>query len=414
MLSPSKYCPRTFEIIDTSLREGLQSPLLDDVGKYNLSPGERVDLALGLMRYGVRFLEVFSPVVNEKEEGNLALLMRGRDNFYAETGQAVFILAHVRCHPQDVELAINAGVDGLNLYMGTSEESQNFGHGKKIEEIIKVVRPLLEEIRRNHPHLLLRFSGEDAFRTPLVDLYAVYDAVVDLVDRLGTPDTVGIATPGEVETRVTALRTRYPQIPLEGHFHNDRGYALINAVTAVKAGMHYLQTSVLGLGERSGITSLTGLLCNLYLEDPNLIDNFHLEQSYSLNVFLSSILGIQVPTTEPVSLTNRTHSAGPHTAAVIKNSSTYEGHDLSLFGVNERRLLLGPLSGRHIIKYYLTHVLNFVEVTDEIANDIAAEFKQRTGEIQNGKTPTKFLEEIAVNHKLARLSKPVSHQENLG
>lgn len=384
------------------------------MGKYNLSPGERVDLALGLMRYGVRFLEVFSPVVNEKEEGNLALLMRGRDNFYAETGQPVFILAHVRCHPQDVELAINAGVDGLNLYMGTSEESQNFGHGKKIEEIIKVVRPLLEDIRRNHPNLLLRFSGEDAFRTPLEDLYAVYDAVVDLVDRLGTPDTVGIATPEEVEVRVTALRTRYPQIPLEGHFHNDRGYALINAVTAVKAGMHYLQTSVLGLGERSGITSLTGLLCNLYLENPGLVDSFHLEQSYSLNVFISSILGIQVPTTEPVSLTNRTHSAGPHTSAVIKNSSTYEGHDLSIFGVNERRLLLGPLSGRHIIKYYLTHVLNFVEVTDEIANDIAAEFKRRTGEIQNGKTPTQLLEEIAVNRQLARLSKPVSHEENLG
>ncbi|MDP2874482.1 MAG: pyruvate carboxyltransferase, partial [bacterium] len=138
------------------------------------------------------------------------------------------------------------------------------------------------------------------------------------------------------------------------------------------------------------------------------------EQSYSLNVFLSSILGIQVPTTEPVSLTNRTHSAGPHTSAVIKNSCTYEGHDLSLFGVTERRLLLGPLSGRHIIKYYLTHVLNFVEVTDEIANDIAVEFKRRTGEIQNGKTPTKFLEEIAVNRQLARLSKPVSHEENLG
>jgi len=414
MITAKKYNPRNFEIIDTSLREGLQSPLFDDIGKYNLSPGERVDLGLGLMRYGVRFLEVFSPVVNEKEEGNLSLLIKGRDNFCKETETPVFILAHARCHPSDVELAIKAGVDGLNLYMGTSEESQNFGHGKKIDEIIKTVRPLIQDLRKNYPNLLLRFSGEDAFRTPIEDLCEVYDSVVDLIDRLGTPDTVGTATPAQVEARVTALRKRYPHVPLEGHFHNDRGYALINAVTAVKAGMQYIQTSVLGIGERSGITSLTGLLCNLYLEDPNIIDGFHLEQSYSLNVFLSSILGIQVPTTEPVSLTNRTHSAGPHTSAVIKNSSAYEGHDLSIFGVNERRLLLGPLSGRHIIKYYLTNVLNFVDVTDEIANEIAAEFKQRTGEIHNGKTPTRFLEEIAATRKLAKLSKPVSHQENLG
>ncbi|MFA4827331.1 MAG: pyruvate carboxyltransferase [Candidatus Shapirobacteria bacterium] len=402
-----------FQITDTSLREGLQSPLWDDVGKYHLSSTERIELALSLMKYGVRFLEVFSPIVNEKEADNLALLIKERDKFCQKTGQPVSILAHVRCHPSDVEIAIKAGVDGLNLYMGTSEESQNFGHGKKIDEIIKTVRPLLEDIRRNYPQLLLRFSGEDAFRTPIGDLCKVYDSVVEFVDRFGTPDTVGTATPAEVSTRVKALRKRYPQTPLEGHFHNDRGYALINAVTAVKAGMQHIQTTVLGIGERSGITSLTGLLCNLYLDNPVSTSNFHLDQSYSLNVLLASMLGIQVPITEPVSLTNRTHSAGPHTSAVIKNSGAYEGHDLSVFGVNERRLLLGPLSGRHIIKYYLTNVLNYTDVTDEIANDIAAEFKQKTEEIKNGKTPTQFLKDIAANHHLARLSKPVSHQENL-
>lgn len=413
MQNPRKYVPRAFEIIDTSLREGLQSPLLDDVGKYNLSSEERIDLALAQMKYGVRFFEVFSPVVNEKEGSYLSDLIKARNSFFKETKKPSFILAHVRCHPADIEQAVDAGVDGLNLYIGTSEEIKKFGHGKEIDEVIKIIRPLLKKLRKNYPDLLLRFSGEDAFRTPIKDLFEVYDSVIDYIDRLGTPDTVGIASPEKVTERVTALRKRYPKTPLEGHFHNDRGYALVNAVTAVKAGMQYIQTTVLGIGERSGITSLTGLLCNLYLENQKFASGFEIGQSYSLNVLLSSILGIQVSTTEPVSLTNRTHSAGPHTSAVIKNSSAYEGHDLSLFGVNERRLLLGPLSGRHIIKYYLTNVLNYVEVTDEIANDIANEFKKRTGEIINGKTPTQFLEEIAQSFKLAKLSKPVSHEENL-
>jgi len=413
MFNPKKYSPRAFEIIDVSLREGLQSPLLDDIGKYNLSSEERIDLAIAQMKYGVRFFEVFSPIVNEKEGKYLADLIKARNTFCKETKKPVFILSHARCHPSDIEQAIKAGVDGLNLYIGTSEEIKKFGHGKKTSEVIKIVRPLLKNLRKNYPNLLLRFSGEDAFRTPLKDLFAVYDSIIEFVDRLGTPDTVGVANPEKVIERVTALRKRYPKTPLEGHFHNDRGYALVNAVTAVKAGMQYIQTSVLGIGERSGVTSLTGLLCNLYLENPKLTNSFNLEQSYSLNVLFSSILGIQVSTTEPVSLTNRTHSAGPHTSAVIKNSSTYEGHDLSLFGVTERRLLLGPLSGRHIIKYYLTHVLNYVEVTDERANDIATEFKKRTGKIKNGKTPTILLEEVARSFKLAKLSKPVSHEENL-
>jgi len=413
MFNPKNYSPRGFEIIDVSLREGLQSPLLDDVGKYNLSSEERSDLAVAQMKYGVRFFEVFSPVVNEKEGGYLSDLIKARNNFCKETKEPVFILAHARCHPADIEEAIKAGVDGLNLYIGTSEEIKKYGHGKKINEIIKIVKPLLKSLRKNYPNLLLRFSGEDAFRTPIEELFKVYDSIVEFIDRLGTPDTVGVANPEKVIERVTALRKRYPKTPLEGHFHNDRGYALVNAITAVKAGMQYIQTSVLGIGERSGVTSLTGLLCNLYLENPKLTSGFNLKESYSLNVFLSSILGIQVSTTEPVSLTNRTHSAGPHTSAVIKNSSTYEGYDLSLFGVTERRLLLGPLSGRHIIKYYLTHVLNYVEVTDETANDIATEFKKRTGRIKNGRTPTQLLGEIAKGFKLAKLSKPVSHEENL-
>lgn len=413
MINPRKYIPRDFEIIDTSLREGLQSPLLDDVGKYNLSLEERIDLAIAQMKYGIRFFEVFSPVVNEKEGNCLSALIEARNAFCKQTKEPSFILAHVRCHPVDIQRAVDAGVDGLNLYIGTSEEIKKSGHGKKIGEIIDTARPLLKDIRKNYPNLLLRFSGEDAFRTPVKDLFEIYDSIIEFVDRLGTPDTVGVANPEKVAQRVTLLKKRYPKTPLEGHFHNDRGYSLINAVTAVRLGVQYIQTTVLGIGERSGISSLTGLLCNLYLENPKLAVNFNIEQSYSLNVLLSSILGIQVFTTEPVSLTNRTHSAGPHTSAVIKNSSAYEGYDLSIFGVNERRLLLGPLSGRHIIKYYLINVLNYVDVTDETANDISAEFKKRTGEIKNGKTPTQFLEEIAGEFKLAKLSKPISHKENL-
>jgi len=233
MFNPKNYSPRGFEIIDVSLREGLQSPLLDDVGKYNLSSEERSDLAVAQMKYGVRFFEVFSPVVNEKEGGYLSDLIKARNNFCKETKEPVFILAHARCHPADIEEAIKAGVDGLNLYIGTSEEIKKYGHGKKINEIIKIVKPLLKSLRKNYPNLLLRFSGEDAFRTPIEELFKVYDSIVEFIDRLGTPDTVGVANPEKVIERVTALRKRYPKTPLEGHFHNDRGYALVNAVTAV-------------------------------------------------------------------------------------------------------------------------------------------------------------------------------------
>ena len=66
-----------------------------------------------------------------------------------------------------------------------------------------------------------------------------------------------------------------------------------------------------------------------------------------------------VPSKEPVSLTNRTHTAGVHQNAVLNDASTYEAHPLDLFGVSETEILLGPLSGWNIIHYFLKEIRYF-------------------------------------------------------
>ena len=409
-----KRMQRPVEVIDTSLRDGLQSPMWDDTGTFYPSRADKIAITNSLIKYGVGFIEVFSPIVNGREKEDLGMVIAARDQIAESSGEPpVAILAHVRCHPKDVEQALKYKVDGLNLYMGTSEVSQAVNHRNGVEEIVGGARPLLEDLRRNHPHLNLRFSGEDAFRTQISDLYAVYDPIAESVDRFGTPDTVGIATPDKVSERVHQLRERYPRVDLEGHFHNDRGLALINTLTAIHAGMKYIDTSILGLAERSGITSLTALIFNLFLEDAALVKGYDYALSYPLNVLMADILKMQVPTSEPVSLTNRTHSAGVHTNAVTKNSASYEAHGLERFGVTEQRLLLNPLSGRHLIRYYLINILNFVNITDEQVNEITQEFKDNTQSISRGNTPQHLLEEIASSHGLSRLHKQASHIENM-
>jgi homocitrate synthase len=306
-----------------------------------------------------------------------------------------FLLAHVRCHPADIEAAIAAGADGLNMYIGTSDASLRDKHGLSIEEIARRARDLIEDVRRNHPDLVIRFSGEDAFRTREEDLCRVYDQVAESVDRFGTPDTVGVATPVAVAQRVAALRERYPRVALEGHFHDDRGFALVNALEAVKAGMQYLQTTLLGIGERSGITSMTALLFNLVIErEYDKLDGYHLRGSYPINVLMADKLRKLVPSKEPVSLTNRTHAAGVHGKAMINSRSTYEAHPLDQFGVTESEILLGPLSGWNIVHYFLKDICGFA--LDEVtAKAIAADFKKRVYEIGHGASPATLLIAIA-------------------
>lgn len=407
------YQPRALEIIDTTLREGSQTSLLHDHYKYFFNQSDKMEIARALIVYGVKFIELFAPIVSPQERDDFAAIKAVRDELIMQKGYT-FLLAHVRCHSDDVASAIEAGADGLNFYIGLSEASRTYNHGKDFDDIIRRARSLLEEVRKYHPDLILRFSGEDAFRTPEPHLFRVYDEIVPYVDRLGAPDTVGVAVPTAVTHRLKVLRERYPQMDFEGHFHDDRGFALVNALEAVKGGMRYLNTTLLGIGERSGITSMTALLFNLYIDKVyDCLEGYHLRGSYPINVMFASKLKKLVPSKEPVSLTNRTHTAGVHQKAVLQHSSTYEAFPLDQFGVSESEVLLGPLSGWNIIHYFLKEI-KYYNVDEGTSRQIAAVFKERVYNIGPHDSPTEILIDIAENQfGLSHLSIPGRFKDNI-
>jgi homocitrate synthase len=394
----AEHAPQFKGVIDTTLRDGQQSPLLFDTHTYRFDVESKMSILKGLTELGVKDIEFFSPVVSETEGADFAVLK----DFVKSEHPDVRLLAHCRTHPDDIDAALKAGFDGLNLYMGVSPEAQAHNHGLLMPEIVRRVRGTIESIRKTHPDLYVRFSGEDCFRTGLDDVYNVYDEVADSVNTFGMPDTVGIAKPDTVRSRIHALKERYPNVDLECHFHNDRGYSLINSVTAVLNGASYIDTSVWGLAERSGITSVTGLLFNLFQEDPAFCKDFNLEVCYPLNALMGSILNMQVPSTEPVSVTNRTHTAGVHTNAVLKSSSAYEAMDLTRFGVTKNQLLLGPLSGWNLIHYYLREFHNY-DLTKDQAREITSHFKKQSGRINRNQNPESILLEIVEDYPIQKV-----------
>jgi homocitrate synthase len=409
----SRYIPRELEIIDTTLREGAQTSLLHDHYKYFFNLQDKMEIVRALIIYGVKFIELFAPVVSPQEREDLEAIRSVRDGLVTQKGYT-FLLAHVRCHPTDVESAIEANFDGLNFYFGTSLQARRSGHGKELDEIAHQARSLIEQVRRDHPHLILRFSGEDAFRTREEELFRVYDEIAPLVHRLGTPDTVGVATPASVVRRLQVLRQRYPDVDLEGHFHDDRGFALVNALEATKAGMRYINTTLLGVGERSGITSMTALLFNLFIDrEYDKLEGYHLRGSYPINVMMASKLKKLVPSKEPVCLTNRTHTAGVHQKAVISEGATYEAHPLDQFGVSESEILLGPLSGWNVVYYFLKEIKYF-QVDAATAREIARVFKERVYDIGPDESPAQVLVDIAEKEfMLGRLEIPRPYRDTV-
>jgi len=388
------------DFIDVTLREGQQSPLLFDTFTYRFSLNDKKQILKALIELGISHFEFFSPVVSDTERSDF---LRLKNYIRSISPRKIFLLAHCRCNLNDILEALKYGFDGLNLYMGISKSSQEV-YGKNKKEIINLIKDTITFVRKRFQSVYLRFSIEDGFRTSLKDIFIVYDQIAKYVDTLGLPDTTGIATPKDVKKRIRLLRKRYPKLNVECHFHNDRGYSMINAMTAIEEGIEYLDSSIWGLGERSGISSITGVLLNLYYIHKDIEKKYKIELCYPLNVLMGSILNMQVPYTEPISLTNRTHIAGVHQDAILKNKEKYEAHPLEKFGVTSRQLLLGPLSGWHQIYYYLKEIKNF-KIDEEVAKEITQIFKRKMGTVKN-KKPEDVLEEVIKNYSFTKIELP--------
>ena len=326
---------RSLAILDSTLREGEQFTS----AFFDLE--QRLKIARLLDAVGVTFIEVPSPVVSSETRRTVHAL--------CELGLRAHVVAHVRCVEADVQAALDTPVFGLNLFYGTSAELRAFSHGRGIEQMLGDAVPLIRLIRSTGRYV--RFSAEDAFRSDLVDLLTVFDAVVDAgVQRIGLPDTVGIAAPRQVEQLVRLCAERYPQVGIEFHGHNDTGCAIANTVAALEGGADCLDVTVMGIGERNGIASLSGLIAQLYIHHPELLEAYDLTQLIQLDRFVSECLNLPIPFNMPITAPGAfTHKAGVHIKAVLRNPRSYEVLVPTDFGLMRSIDVGSRITGRNAV-----------------------------------------------------------------
>src|SRR6266487_4830184 len=326
---------RSLAILDSTLREGEQFT------NAFFTLDQRLQFARLLYSVGVEFIEVPSPVVSPD--------IRQAVQSLCQLDLSAHIVAHVRCVEADVQAALDTPVFGLNLFYGTSAELRTFSHGRRIDRMLTEIIPLIQLIRSAGRYV--RFSAEDAFRSDLVDLLTVFDAVVDAgVHRIGLPDTVGIATPRQVEQLVRLCTERYPQVGIEFHGHNDTGCALANTFAALEGGADCLDVTVLGIGERNGIASLSGLIAQLYIHHQDLLEAYELTKLAPLDRFVSECLDLPIPFNMPITAPGAfTHRAGVHTKAVLRNPRSYEVLTPTDFGLMRHIDIGSRITGRYAI-----------------------------------------------------------------
>ena len=140
----------------------------------------------------------------------------------------------------DARIAVETGVDGVDVVIGTSSFLREFSHGKDMTYITKAAIEVINFVKSKG--IEVRFSTEDSFRSDLVDLLSIYQTVDKIgVNRVGIADTVGCANPRQVYELVRTLRG-VVACDIEIHLHNDTGMAIANAYTALEAGATHIDT----------------------------------------------------------------------------------------------------------------------------------------------------------------------------
>ena len=180
------------------------------------------------------------------------------------------------------------------MCIGTSPHLMQHSHGKDMTYIAAEAKKIIEYVKSHK--IEIRFSGEDSFRSDFTEILKLYTLVDRLgADRVGIADTVGGATPLEVFKKVDTLRN-VVSCDIETHFHNDTGCAIANAYVALEAGATHIDTSVLGVGERNGITPLGGLLACLISKDREyILSKYKIENLNYLEHLVARTVEVEIP-----------------------------------------------------------------------------------------------------------------------
>ncbi|MES3019303.1 MAG: alpha-isopropylmalate synthase regulatory domain-containing protein [Bacteroidota bacterium] len=166
------------------------------------------------------------------------------------------------------------------------------------------------------------------------------------IKRVLLPDTLGVLTPAETFDFISAIRTRYPNMHVDFHAHNDYDLGTANVLEAVKAGANGLHVTVNGMGERAGNVSMSSAVAAIYDFIPEVEIGVKESFIYTVSKLVESFSGIRIPANKPIVGENVfTQTAGIHADGDNKNNLYFNDLLPERFG-RKRTYALGKTSGK--------------------------------------------------------------------
>lgn len=328
-----KSLPRRVKILDTTLRDGEQTP------NVALSIDDKIKIAQALDDIGVDIIEAGFPIASEWEKTAVSKI--------AKLGLSSEVLGLSRSNKDDIDAVIDCDTKSIHLFIATSDiHLKNKLKITRDEAIEKAIWAI--DYARSHG-LTVEFSPEDATRSDLEFLKKFIKAVQEAkADRIDIPDTVGIMIPQAMGQLITELKS-ICNLPLAVHCHDDFGLSVSNSLAAVMAGVEEVHCTINGLGERAGNAALEEIAVGLRTFF-GIETNIDLKKLPHISRLVSRLTGVPVQPNKAIVGDNAfAHESGIHVHGVLGESFTYEAIAPETVG-KERALIVGKHTGTHAVE----------------------------------------------------------------
>jgi hydroxymethylglutaryl-CoA lyase len=203
-----------------------------------------------------------------------------------------------------LDRAVAAGVAEVAVFAASSETFSRKNINQGIDESLETYREVCDRAiaggLRVRGYLSTAFGCPYEGEVPPARVAEVAERLAALgVFEVAISDTIGIAHPGQVPRVLDAVLARLPVDRVALHFHDTRGTALANVLTALPYGVSTFDASAGGLG---GCPYAPGAAGNLATDDLlYMLDGLGIETGVSLprlsaaSAFISSKLDHPLP-----------------------------------------------------------------------------------------------------------------------
>ena len=343
---------RKIDILDTTLRDGEQSP------GCSMNTQEKVIVARELLRMGVDVIEAGFPVSSPGD-------FRAVSEIGSIAGEQAIVAAFSRAVDSDIAAAADALktaerpriITGIGVSPIHMEEKLRMSEDEVLERAAHAVayaKSLVDDVQ---------FYAEDAGRANPEFLVRVVQAVVDAgATVVEIPDTTGSCLPeayGNLIKTVMENVSGIENVKVSVHAHNDLGLATALALAGVRNGATQVECTINGLGERAGNTALEEVVMALRMhgEELDAHTTIQTRELTRASRLVSRVTGMSVQPNKAIVGANAfAHSSGIHQDGVLKARDTYEIINPEDVGAAGSEIILSARSGHAALKHRLAEL----------------------------------------------------------